>query len=270
MEKEKRIYILGICSMESEEIVNRIAYKLNYIISLAKRNYPDIEWVFKCSLDKANRTSIDSFRGLGFEEGIRILKNIKEKYGCKILTDIHLPSQAKKVAEVADIIQIPAFLCRQTDLLVEAGKTGKAINIKKGQFLSPEAVKHIAKKIESTGNHDIMFTERGTFFGYNNLVNDFRSLKIIQDMGYKVIYDATHSQQKPSIGETTDGARQFILPMTRGAVAVGVDGLFAEVHDDIGHAKCDKSNALDFKHVYNFIKHTYDIWNLTDEYKKED
>jgi 2-dehydro-3-deoxyphosphooctonate aldolase (KDO 8-P synthase) len=254
--------------MESAEIVDRVAYKLNKLTKWYKSKGNDIEWVFKVSLDKANRSSINSFRGLGIDKGLEILKDIKKNYGCKILTDIHLPYQAKKVAEIADIVQIPAFLCRQTDLLVAAGETGKIVNIKKGQFLNPEAVKHIAKKIESTGNDMIMFTERGTFFGYNNLVNDMRALKVIKDMGYKVIYDATHSQQRPSAQETTKGNREFIIPMARAATAVGIDGLFAEVHDDIKNAKCDKENALDLSEVYEFINQTYKIWEMLKNYGK--
>ena len=202
----------------------------------------DVPFIFKSSFDKANRTSIDSFRGVGIDEGLSVLSDIKAEFGIPIITDIHLPDQAQPVSEVADILQIPAFLCRQTDLLLSAAATEKCINIKKGQFVAPYDIISIVNKIESSGNKKILLTERGTTFGYNNLISDMRSIPIMQDSGYPVIFDATHSAQKPSgEGARSGGDREVIPVLARAAVAAGCDGIFMEIHDDIHNAKSDAS-----------------------------
>ena len=202
----------------------------------------DVPFIFKSSFDKANRTSIDSFRGVGIDEGLSVLSDIKAEFGIPIITDIHLPDQAQPVSEVADILQIPAFLCRQTDLLLSAAATEKCINIKKGQFMAPHDIISIVNKIESSGNKKILLTERGTTFGYNNLISDMRSIPIMKDSGYPVIFDATHSAQRPSgEGARSGGDREVIPVLARAAVAAGCDGIFMEIHDDIHNAKSDAS-----------------------------
>ncbi len=201
-------------------------------------------FVFKASFDKANRSSVHSYRGPGLKEGVRILGEVR-RLGLPVLTDIHEPGQAEKVAEAADILQIPAFLCRQTDLLVEAGKTGRAVNIKKGQFVSPSDMARAAEKVASTGNDRIILTERGSSFGYNNLVVDMRGVAIMAGTGYPVVFDATHSVQLPSAGgDASGGQPQFIEPLARAATAVGIAGIFVEVHDDPARALSDGANAL--------------------------
>lgn len=227
--------IAGACVIESEEHVHFLAHAIRVIAG---------DFIFKASFDKANRSSIESYRGPGLREGLRILGGLKRE-GFSILTDIHEPSHAAAAAEVADILQIPAFLCRQTDLLVEAGRTGRTVNIKKGQFVAPQDIRLAADKVASTGNHNILLTERGTSFGYNNLVVDMRSLKIMRDFGYPVIFDATHSVQMPGAAGTTSGGQpEFIEPLARAAIAVGVDGVFVEVHDAPERALSDGANAL--------------------------
>ncbi len=227
--------IAGPCVIESEEHVHRMAQAIGEIVG---------PFVFKASFDKANRTSLSGYRGPGLKEGLRILANVK-RAGHTILTDIHEPSQAEPVAEVADILQIPAFLCRQTDLLLEAGRTGRMINIKKGQFVAPEDMGRMAEKVASTGNSQVLLTERGASFGYHNLVVDMRGLKIMRDTGWPVIFDATHSVQLPSGGgAASDGQPQFIETLSRAAVATGIDGLFVEVHDVPERALSDGANAL--------------------------
>jgi 2-dehydro-3-deoxyphosphooctonate aldolase (KDO 8-P synthase) len=201
-------------------------------------------FVFKASFDKANRTSVGAYRGPGLREGLRILAGVKAA-GFPILTDIHEPSQAAAAADVADILQIPAFLCRQTDLLLEAGRTGRIINIKKGQFMAPHDMRRAAEKVASTGNHQVVLTERGSSFGYNNLVVDMRGLQIMRDAGWPVVFDATHSVQLPGgAGAASSGQPQFIAPLARAAVAAGVDGIFVEVHDHPEEALSDGANAL--------------------------
>jgi 2-dehydro-3-deoxyphosphooctonate aldolase (KDO 8-P synthase) len=227
--------IAGPCVIESEEHVQLLARKIKRAVG---------DFIFKASFDKANRTSKDSFRGPGMKEGLRILAGLKQE-GYKILTDIHEPSQAGPVAEVADVIQIPAFLCRQTDLLLEAGRTGRVVNIKKGQFMAPQDFIYCAEKVASTGNENIFLTERGTSFGYNNLVVDMRSIAILHGFGYPVLFDATHSVQIPGGTPTGSGGQpQFIAPLARAAVAVGIDGLFVEVHEAPERALSDGANAL--------------------------
>jgi len=227
--------IAGPCVIESEEHVLKMA---NALKSIAGR------FVFKSSFDKANRSSIHSFRGPGLNEGLRILGEVR-KLGIPVLTDIHEPDQAGPVAEVADILQIPAFLCRQTDLLLEAGKTGRPVNIKKGQFVSPSDFINAADKVASTGNDKIILTERGSSFGYNNLVVDMRGLRILADSGYPVVFDATHSVQLPGAAGTASGGQpRFIEPLARAATATGIAGLFVEVHDAPERALSDGANAL--------------------------
>ena len=228
--------IAGPCVIENSEHSLRMAEAIKGITDKLS-----IPFVFKSSFDKANRTSIDSFRGPGLEEGLNILAKVKQEIGIPIITDIHLPDQAEAIAQVADIIQIPAFLCRQTDLLVAAAKTGKLINIKKGQFLSPWKVSHITKKVESTGNENIIITERGNSYGFDGLIVDMRSISIMQEeTGYPVIFDGTHSAQMPgNSGGTTGGLRKYIPTLLKAAVAAGCSGIFMEVHDDVENAKSD-------------------------------
>lgn len=234
------ILIAGPCVIESEEVVMTIAKTIKEI---AERL--DLDYYFKASFDKANRTSINSFRGPGIEEGIRILKKVKDTYGLKICTDIHEAWQAEKVAAVADIIQIPAFLCRQTDLLVAAARTGKLINVKKAQFLAPWDMANVVRKIEESGNQNIMLCERGTSFGYNTLVVDMTGIVEMKKFGYPVVMDATHSVQKPGgKGNATGGNRDNVEPLAKAAVAAGADALFFEVHPDPDNAKSDGPNMV--------------------------
>ncbi len=232
--------IAGPCVIESERHAMMMAHS---IARIAERlNLP---YVFKASYDKANRSSARSFRGLGVEEGLRILQRIKNEVGVPVVTDIHESGQVAAVAEVADILQIPAFLCRQTDLLQAAAETGRVVNVKKGQFLAPWEVGNIVKKIEAAGNQQIMLTERGTSFGYNNLVVDMRSFPIMRGFGYPVIFDATHSLQLPGgLGETTGGQAEYIEHLARAGVACGIDGLFMEVHDNPPQALSDATTQF--------------------------
>jgi 2-dehydro-3-deoxyphosphooctonate aldolase (KDO 8-P synthase) len=227
--------IAGPCVIESEEHVHFLAAEIAKIAG---------PFVFKASFDKANRSSIASYRGPGLREGLRILAGLR-KAGYAVLTDIHEPAQAEAAAEAVDILQIPAFLCRQTDLLIAAGRTGLMVNIKKGQFVSPYDIRHAADKVASTGNHRILLTERGSSFGYNNLVVDMRGLAIMRDYGWPVIFDATHSVQTPgAAGHASGGEPQFIPTLARAAVAAGVDGVFLEVHEAPERALSDGANAL--------------------------
>ena len=204
-----------------------------------------INYVFKASYDKANRSTIDGYRGLGIDKGLEYLAKIKKEFNVPIVTDVHLPQDAEKVAEVADIIQIPAFLCRQTDLLVATAKTGKIVNIKKGQFLAPQQMKALAQKVVESGNDNVLFTERGVSFGYNNLVTDMRAIPIMQMLGYPVVFDATHSVQMPGTnGCATGGDRRWVPVLAKSAVAAGVNALFFEVHPEPEKALCDADNML--------------------------
>jgi 2-dehydro-3-deoxyphosphooctonate aldolase (KDO 8-P synthase) len=231
--------IAGPCVIESEQHARTMADSIQRITSdLA------IPYIFKASYDKANRTSVTSFRGPGLTEGTRILKRIAEETHLPVLTDVHEPSHCAPVAEACDVLQIPAFLCRQTDLLVAAGKTGRAVNVKKGQFVAPEDMKHALEKIASTGNSRVFLTERGASFGYHNLVVDMRSLPIMRALA-PVVFDGTHSVQTPSAANGVSGGQpEFIPVLTRAAVAAGVDGIFLEVHNDPANAKSDGANAL--------------------------
>lgn len=249
--------IAGPCIIESEENVMFIAEKLKAIASEM-----DLDIYFKASFDKANRTSIHSYRGPGIDEGIRILSRVKHIYGLNICTDIHEPWQAEKAATVADIIQIPAFLCRQTDLLVAAAKTGKVINVKKAQFLAPWDMKNVVDKIEESGNKNIMLCERGSLFGYNTLVVDMTGIVEMKKLGYPVVMDATHSVQKPGgKGNATGGNREYVEPLAKAAIAAGADALFFEVHPDPDHALSDGPNMVkldDFKPMIQRIIKVYD------------
>ena len=232
--------IAGPCAIESEELTLEIASHMKKVCS-----HLEIPYTFKASFDKANRTSIDSFRGPGIDEGLRILKRVKDELALPVCTDIHEPWQAEKAASAADIIQIPAFLCRQTDLLVAAAKTGRCVNIKKAQFLAPWDMKNCVDKVMSSGNQNVMVTERGTSFGYNNLVADFTSIAELKKLGVPVLFDATHSAQKPGgNGTSTGGRREYVPLLARAAVAAGADGLYFETHPDPDKAKSDGANMV--------------------------
>ena len=248
--QKKFILIAGPCVIESESVVLKIASHLK-----EELNGLDIDYYFKASFDKANRTNINSFRGLGLDAGLKILDKVKKEFNFKIATDIHEPYQAEKVADVADIIQIPAFLCRQTDLLVSAAKTGKIINVKKGQFLAPWDMKNVVDKLESTGCNKIMLCERGTSFGYNTLVVDMTSIMEMQRFGYPVIFDATHSVQKPGgAGKTTSGNRKYVPYLAKASVAAGADGLFLETHVSPEKALSDGPNMIPVSKVKNLVE----------------
>lgn len=222
-----------------------------------------IPYVFKASYDKANRTSLDSYRGPGIDKGLEILAKIKKEFDVPVLTDIHLPEEAEKVAEVADILQIPAFLCRQTDLLVAAGKTGRIVNIKKGQFLAPHQIEQAAVKVKKSGNDKILITERGVSFGYGNLVSDMRAIPIMQGLGYPVVFDATHSVQLPGgDGTTSSGQREFVSTLAKSAIAAGANGLFMEVHPDPDKGLSDGKNMLSLSEVYDLLRVCKDIFEI--------
>lgn len=247
--------IAGPCVMESLEIMDEIAGKVKEICDRLGINY-----IFKASFDKANRSSIYSYRGPGLDEGMKMLKAIKEKYKIPVITDVHEAWQCEKVAEVADVLQIPAFLCRQTDLLIAAANTGKAINIKKGQFLAPWDMKNIVIKFEESNNKNIMLCERGSTFGYNNMVVDMRALLEMRKFGYPVVFDVTHAVQKPGgLGTATSGDREYVFPLLRAGLAVGVDAIFAEVHPNPAEAKSDGPNMLYLKDLEEILKTAIDI-----------
>jgi 2-dehydro-3-deoxyphosphooctonate aldolase (KDO 8-P synthase) len=237
---DRPFIIAGPCVIESEEHTLRLAERIAEIVARA-----GLPYLFKASFDKANRTSIHSFRGPGMKEGLRILARVKQELGLPILTDYHESAQAEAVAEVADVLQVPAFLCRQTDLITAGVQTGRVVNIKKGQYVAPWDLEHSVRKAREAGGEKIWVTERGASFGYNNLVTDLRSLVVMARWGCPVVFDATHSVQLPSgAGGQSGGQREFIEPLIRGAVAVGVDGIFMEVHDEPDKALCDGPNAL--------------------------
>lgn len=242
--------IAGPCVIEARDIVIEIAQRAKEITSKL-----GIPYIFKASFDKANRTSGNTERGPQIESGLETLQYVKKTVGIPVLTDIHEQSQAKVVAKVADCLQIPAFLCRQTDLLYAAGETGKAVNIKKGQFLSPEMMKHAAKKVESKGNKNILLTERGVTFGYGNLIVDMRSIPIMRKMGYPVVFDATHSVQLPGgKGKSSGGQREFIFTLAKSAIAAGASGIFLEIHPNPRKAKSDGPNTLHLDDLEEFLE----------------
>ncbi|MDD5449871.1 MAG: 3-deoxy-8-phosphooctulonate synthase [Candidatus Omnitrophica bacterium] len=243
------VLIAGPCVIESEASALKAAGSLKEIAGEA-----GIPFIFKSSYDKANRSSLDSYRGPGIEKGLRILKKIKDRFGIPLLSDVHCRSEIKKAAAVLDVLQIPAFLSRQTDLISEAAKTKKVVNVKKGQFLAPWDMENIIKKIEKAGNRNILLTERGVSFGYNNLVSDFRSILIMKRCGYPVIYDASHSVQLPGgLGEKSGGEREFIAPLALAAAAAGANGIFIEVHEDPRKAPCDGPNMLFLKDLKSLL-----------------
>lgn len=234
------VLIAGPCVIESEILTLRAAERLMTIC-----NGISIPLVFKASYDKANRTSATAFRGPGMREGLRILAKVKESLGLPVLTDVHSIEEVSLVAEVADVLQIPAFLCRQTDLIEAAARSGRVVNIKKGQFLAPWDMRNVVDKALAAGNSQLVLTERGVSFGYNNLVSDMRSLPIMRQTGYPVVYDATHSVQLPGgLGGSSGGQREFVEYLARAAVATGVDGIFLEVHEDPEKALCDGPNSI--------------------------
>lgn len=244
------LFIGGPCVIEGRDITLQIAERLKAVTDDLK-----VPFVFKSSYDKANRTSIASYRGPGIEEGLKILAEVKKLFGVSVLTDVHSVEEASMAAEVVDVLQVPALLSRQTDLLVACGNTGKAVNIKKGQFLSPYDVKYAIDKIESTGNSRLLLTERGTCFGYNNLVNDFRAIPIMKGFGYPVVFDATHSVQKPgAMSGYSGGEKEFILPLAKAAIAVGADGIFMEVHIDPSKALCDGDNSVVLDDLAHYLE----------------
>ncbi len=253
--------IAGPCVIENADITFKIAKHLKTITEKIQ-----IPFIFKASFDKANRSSIKGYRGPGIEKGLEILKKIKEKLCIPVTTDIHCISQIEKVAKIVDIIQIPAFLCRQTDLLIEAGKTKKTINVKKGQFLSPFEMKNVIEKILSVGNKNILITERGTFFGYNNLVNDFKGIYIMKNFGFPVVFDATHSVQQPGgLGICSGGNREFIPTLSKAAIAAGCDGIFMEVHPEPEKALSDGPNMLKLNEVENLLKILKKIYKVVNQ-----
>lgn len=250
------IYIAGPCVIEDADLTFSIAEELQRVAREA-----EVDFIFKASFDKANRTSVDSYRGPGITDGLKILSEIKDQLGVRLLSDVHEVHQVEAAAAVLDVIQIPAFLCRQTDLLLEAGRTGKIVNIKKAQFASPEDMQYAVAKVESTGNKNIWLTERGSTFGYNNLVVDFRSFSILGRMGYPVIFDATHAVQIPSLGGKSTGNREYVLPLARAAAAYGIDGLFTEVHPDPDNALSDGPNMLHLHDVPELLQSINSIRN---------
>jgi 2-dehydro-3-deoxyphosphooctonate aldolase (KDO 8-P synthase) len=249
--------IAGPCVIESEEHVHFLAREIRAIAG---------DFIFKASFDKANRSSVHSYRGPGPDEGLRILAGLRRD-GFEVLTDIHEPAQAERAAEAVDILQIPAFLCRQTDLLVAAGRTGKTVNIKKGQFVAPQDMVHAVEKVRSTGNDKVVLTERGSSFGYNNLVVDMRGLVTMRKMGVPVVFDATHSVQLPGgAGASSSGQPEFILPLACAAVATGaVDGVFVEVHEEPSRALSDGANSLRLDQLATFLERLRRIYAVTQE-----
>lgn len=256
--KDNLFLIAGPCVIENEDILVKTAETIQ---DISKKL--DMPFIFKTSYDKANRTSIGSYRGPGLIKGLKILSNLKNKLGIKILTDVHTPADIEKVAEAVDIIQIPAFLCRQTDMLLSAGKTGKPVNVKKGQFLSPHSVRFIIEKLEHAGCHSILITERGTSFGHGHLVVDFSGIPVMKKFGYPVVYDATHSVQKPSTGESqTGGNRNVITDLLYAAVSAGVGGIFMEVHPQPEKALSDRDSQFPLDQLEKVMHKAKQIYQL--------
>ncbi len=250
--------IAGPCVIESADSALRHAA---FIKQVADR--VGLPFVFKSSYDKANRTSLAAFRGPGLEDGLRILAKVRQEIGVPVLTDVHEKEQVSLAKECVDVLQIPAFLCRQTDFIVAVAQSGKIVNVKKGQFLAPWDVRNIVEKIVSTGNEQVMVTERGVSFGYNNLVSDMRSLVVLGEIGYPVVFDATHSLQLPGgLGKVSDGERRYIPALARAAVAVGIDALFMEVHEDPDHALSDGPNSLPLQELETLLRQVKEIDGL--------
>jgi len=254
-QRKRFIFIAGPCVIESPALTFSIARSLQKITGDF-----DVDFYFKASFDKANRTSLSSYRGPGIADGLAVLARVKERLGVKVLSDVHSIEQIEQARTILDCIQIPAFLCRQTDLLVAAARSGKFVNVKKGQFVSPFDMKYAVDKIEKSGNRKIMLTERGSTFGYNNLVVDFRSFQIMREFGHPVIFDATHSVQLPSAGSGCSGGdRRFVVPLARAAVAFGCDGMFIEVHPQPEKALCDGPNSVPLSEVRALLKQVFSI-----------
>jgi 2-dehydro-3-deoxyphosphooctonate aldolase (KDO 8-P synthase) len=252
------VFIAGPCVIETEELTLKTAERLKEIF-----HNTSIPLIFKSSYDKANRTSIHSFRGPGIHKGLTILKKVKESTGLPVLSDVHSLEEVSHAAKVLDMLQIPAFLCRQTDLIISASQTGKPVNIKKGQFLAPWDVKNIIEKFTTTGNHSIVITERGTSFGYNNLVVDMRALPIMQGFGYPVVFDATHSVQLPGgKGTASSGDREYVAPLAKAAVAAGCDAVFIEVHECPDKALCDGPNSLHLEKIAPLLREIKEIGKI--------
>ena len=255
------VLIAGPCVIESEDQVRKTVKGLKEIAKEIK-----IPFIFKSSYDKANRTSIKSYRGPGLKKGLEILEKVKREFDIPLLVDVHRIEEVKSVSEVADILQVPAFLCRQTDLVISIARTGKPVNVKKGQFLAPWDMKNVIEKIESTGNKKILLTERGSCFGYNNLVVDMKSLPIMRSFGYPVVFDATHSVQKPGgKGTTTGGEREYVSSLAQAAVATGIDGLFLEVHPQPEKALSDGPNMVKLNEVKELLEKLITIDNIVKE-----
>ncbi len=256
---DRLVVIAGPCVIEDDPAVMfRTAEALKTITTELHLPY-----IFKASYDKANRTSVTSYRGVGLQAGLNVLAEVKARFDVPILTDIHHPEEAAMAAEVADILQIPAFLSRQTDILAAAAKTGKIINIKKGQFLAPQDVDNCAKKVIQSGNSQVTITERGASFGYGNLVSDMRTIPIVQALGYPIIFDATHSVQLPGgAGTASSGERQFVPTLARAATAAGANGLFLEVHPDPDHAPCDGPNMINFQQAEEILRICRQIFDI--------
>jgi len=250
--------IAGPCVIESEDVVMETAEK---VVELTAKH--KIGYIFKSSYLKDNRSSVDKYSGPGLDKGLKILEKVKRSFQVPVLTDIHSAAEASLTGGVVDVIQVPAFLCKQTDILLAAGNTGKAVNIKKGQFVAPEDIATSVKKVESTGNHNILITERGSTFGYHNLVVDMRSLLIMSRIGYPIVFDATHSVQLPVAVQRADSAQpEFILPLARAAVACGCDGLFIETHPDVKNALCDANCMLPLQALDEFLSQVTGIYQL--------
>lgn len=252
----------GPCVIESEEHSLRSAEALREMF----RQQPSLNFIFKSSYDKANRTSLDSFRGPGLEEGLKILEKVKQELDLPIVTDVHSPDEARAASEVVEVIQIPAFLCRQTDLLVAASKTGAVVSVKKGQFMAPQEMGNVVEKIRQSGNEKIILVERGTTFGYHNLVSDFRAIPIMQRFGVPVCYDATHSVQLPGgLGKASGGQREFIPTLAKASLAAGANCLFMEAHPDPAHAKSDAASVIDFKELPQLLAELESLYNALRE-----
>ncbi len=251
------LLIAGPCALESMEVCEAVAAELLRI----EKVFPELQIIFKGSYDKANRTSLNSPRGPGLEKGLEMLAAIRSKYGFPVLTDFHSEAQAPEVGKVVDILQVPAFLCRQTDLLVAASRTGKVVNVKKGQFLSPQEMQYVVDKLEGSDAAEIWLTERGTTFGYQNLVVDMRNFPQLAACGHPVIFDATHSVQMPGAGQgTTSGKREFVPPLARAAIAAGANGLFVETHPDPGQAISDGPNQVPLDQLESVLRPVLKVW----------
>jgi 2-dehydro-3-deoxyphosphooctonate aldolase (KDO 8-P synthase) len=258
-DEQQLLIIAGPCALESEALVFEVADHLQEV----RENFPQIQLIFKTSFDKANRSSVKSGRGVGMEEGLIILKKLKSRYKFLVTTDVHLPEQAERVAAICDVIQVPAFLCRQTDLLAAVAKTGRVISVKKGQFLSPHEMRHVIEKLQYFGAEEVWPMERGATFGYNNLVVDMRSFTIMRQFSPVVIFDATHSVQLPGGGDgKTVGERQFVEHLAYGALAAGANGIFFEVHPDPERAICDGANQLAVRNFGKIIENCLKFWRV--------